>query len=525
MKKSKHIIAFFLALTFIVSGGITTMAGSEPVSPESMHSKGISPITGTFIQPWLYNAYSAERWDKEFEMMKELGIEYIIMGDTLSCSTGEPITDTSKWVITADYATANPSFRKGNDVLTPLFERCKKYGMKLYVGMGNTPAGWPFFDYNTTGFVEIAEMFAEVAEDLYNVYYTAYPETFAGFYFVPEMYNSSTFDYDYQRSTYVKNLGKGFHIIFDKLTSLNPDLPFIFSPYVNMFGGSWVSKNPEKIGLFWKELLETAGFRDGDILCPQDSVGAGGNDLNLLEDVTKAYRYAVDNCGLDIKLWSNCEIFVQPTDKFYDNYDGVGYWSACTTSRMVSQFEIVSKYVDRIFCFAVPHYLSPYNNVHGYYDSYMYYLKNGKLEDEAPIPPDTFRTTFESVNGKKVLTVYWSGMYDNIGVHRVNIYKDGELYTYRISTRNEGHDGTESYPNKFWDLDFTEDTKNAVTYEFEVIDCAGNVSERSTFTVEPGSVPNKVKLTETYTGPIPAGTSLAEGAKTGAKAAKRKPMK
>ena len=72
MKKSKHIIAFFLALTFIISGGITTMAGSEPVSPESMHSKGISPITGTFIQPWLYSAYSAERWDKEFEMMKEL---------------------------------------------------------------------------------------------------------------------------------------------------------------------------------------------------------------------------------------------------------------------------------------------------------------------------------------------------------------------------------------------------------------------------------------------------------------------
>ena len=81
-----------------------------------------------------------------------------------------------------------------------------------------------------------------------------------------------------------------------------------------MVGGNWVSKSTENIGNFWKELLADAGFRDGDILCPQDSVGAGGNDLENLAGVTAAYRYAVDNCGKDIQLWSNCEIFEQPKD-------------------------------------------------------------------------------------------------------------------------------------------------------------------------------------------------------------------
>ncbi|MEG1742971.1 MAG: hypothetical protein RR246_02270, partial [Clostridia bacterium] len=53
-------------------------------TPESMLSKGITPITGTFIQPWLYNSYTDADWEKEFAIWKEFGIEYLIMGDTVS---------------------------------------------------------------------------------------------------------------------------------------------------------------------------------------------------------------------------------------------------------------------------------------------------------------------------------------------------------------------------------------------------------------------------------------------------------
>ncbi len=472
---------------------------SEP-DPAAMHSKGISPVTGTFIQPWLYMNYSDERWEQELDMWEEMGIEYIIMGDTLSC-VAKPIDDPSKWTATAFYATQNPSFIKDTDVLTKLFQKCEKRGIRIYVGMGNTPAGWPYLDKAATGFTNICTLFASVAEDIYNVYHTAYPETFAGFYFVPELYNSSEFDNAASRTAYVNNLTKGFDIVFDKLNALNPDLPFIFSPYVNMFGGGWVSHSPENIGLFWQELLAKAGFRDGDILCPQDSVGAGGNDLENLGAVTAAYRSAVDNCGKDIQLWSNCEIFVQPRDKFYNAYDGYNYWSTCSVDRMVSQFKIVSQYVDRIFAFAVPHYLSPYNTVDGYYDAYLYYLKNGVLDSTAPTPPDKFRTIYQTVNGAKTLAVFWSGMYDDVGIHRVNIYKNGEFFTYRNSSRNEGKADGESYPNNFIDMDYDPETDQAVTFEFEVIDCSGNVSARSSFTVEPGSVPNKVRLDKAYTGP------------------------
>lgn len=475
----------------------------EPL-PETMHSSGISPITGTFIQPWLYNSYSEERWEKEMALMKEMGIEYIIMGDTLSISTGSPITDVNQYVITASYATQNPNFKKGGDVLTKLFDKCKKYGMKVYVGMGNTPAGWPFLDLETTGFAELSAVFADVAEDLYNVYYTKYPETFAGFYFVPEMYNSSNFDNEYNRKRYVENLSVGFHKIFDRLNQLNPDLPFIFSPYVNMFGGGWVSKDPNNIEAFWTELLKAAGFRDGDILCPQDSVGAGGNDLNQLEAVTKAYKNAVTNCGKKVQLWTNAEIFIQPVGKFFDNYDSYGnYWTSCSVDRMTEQFKIASKYVDRIFTFAFPHYLSEYNTTDGYMKSYRYYLEHGEVEKTPPTPPTAFKASRTFQNGNPVLQINWAGEYDDFGVHRVNIYKDGELYTFRAFSRNEGSSAKSTLQSSFTVPDFNFDSDSPVTFSFEVIDCSGNVSERSEFTFKASDIPTDGVVTQTYKGPNP----------------------
>jgi hypothetical protein len=99
---------------------------------------------------------------------------------------------------------------------------------------------------------------------------------------------------------------------------------------------------------------------------------------------------------------------------------------------------------------------------------------------------------------REVLTVYWSGMYDDFGIWKVNIYKNGELLTYRYPTRREN--GMAMYPNSFYDADYDFENETA-TYTIEVFDCAGNVSERVDFTVTPGSVPNNVTLDKTYTGP------------------------
>ena len=41
----------------------------------------LEKIDGTFIQPWLYMTYDDEQWNKEMKALKEVGIEYLIIGD------------------------------------------------------------------------------------------------------------------------------------------------------------------------------------------------------------------------------------------------------------------------------------------------------------------------------------------------------------------------------------------------------------------------------------------------------------
>ncbi|HBL84083.1 MAG: hypothetical protein A2Y17_12525 [Clostridiales bacterium GWF2_38_85] len=494
MKKSKKI-----ALVSILTVVATMFLTAASPDPKVMLSNGISPISGTFIQPWLYGSWSDARWDSEMQIWQQMGIEYLIVGDTAM------VDASNNYSIKADYPTNIEGATKGTDNLTKLYQKCKQYDIKLYIGMGNTVGGWDYLDFTNAAsvdkFQKVATAFATIAEDIYNIYYEDYKEIFAGFYFVPELYNSNHFDSQANRTKYVNGFSTGLNIVLDKINSLNPDLPFIFSPYVNIFGGSWVTKDPNSIEAFWKELFATAHFRDGDVFCPQDSVGAGGMGLANLDAWTHAYKNAVESCGKSVKLWSNCEIFEQPKDKYYESYDGYNYWCSADVGRMSQQLEIVSKYVERIFVFAFPHYLSPYTVAPGYYNSYLDYLENGVLESIAPTPMDKFRTLKTVVNGKEGLSIYWSGMYDNFGIHRVNIYKNGEFLTYRNAAISESTSKTAPYPNNFTDYEFDFDAESTI-YEFEVIDCAGNISEKVSFTVEKGSVPNNVKLDSVYKGPV-----------------------
>ena len=475
--------------------GNNDVSGSDDPSTWALKS----PISGTFIQPWLYGSWSSRDWEREIQVWDEMGIEYVIMGDTASY-------DLSTGKLTTAYPTSIEGATCSGDVVTKLFEVCKENGRKLFIGIGNTPAGWPYLDFgnkdNFEVFREVCKVYASIAEDVYNHYYPEYSDVFAGFYFVPEMYNSSMFDADDTRQTYVDGMAYGLNIIFEKLDELNPDLPFIFSPYLNIFGGSWVSKSSENIGKFWTEFLSQVNFRDGDILCPQDSVGAGGMDLEHLDEYTAMYKKATEECGKDIRFWSNCETFIQPKDEFFSLSDGVSYWGSASVARLVEQFNTVGKYAEVIVTFAFPHYQSPVNNVDGFYETFKDYLRNGKLETNAPTAPNKFRTnkTTMTINQeqREVLTVYWSGMYDDFGIWKVNIYKNGELLTYRYPTRREN--GMAMYPNSFYDADYEFENETA-TYTIEVFDCAGNVSERVDFTVTPGSVPNNVTLDKTYTGP------------------------
>ena len=70
-------------------------------------------FNGTFIQSWMSSSWDDERWQKEFDVMEQAGIEYLIIQDIASKSTD------GSW--TLYYNSALPVFdnadRSGSDVI------------------------------------------------------------------------------------------------------------------------------------------------------------------------------------------------------------------------------------------------------------------------------------------------------------------------------------------------------------------------------------------------------------------------
>ena len=75
-------ISAVMAAMCIVTGSTASASAVSETSKDH-----IMKVNGTFIQPWLYAAYDEERWDAEMQTMKEIGIEYLIMGDVANHNT------------------------------------------------------------------------------------------------------------------------------------------------------------------------------------------------------------------------------------------------------------------------------------------------------------------------------------------------------------------------------------------------------------------------------------------------------
>ncbi|MEG0229756.1 MAG: DUF4434 domain-containing protein, partial [Oscillospiraceae bacterium] len=122
----KKVVGISLTIITIISLTSTAVFADD----KKPISNGISPLSGTFIQPWMYNSWSEERWEEEFTMLKELGMEYLVMGDV-----AEKTKDSDKWF--TFYESKLPEVEKMNyESLDMLFKMCEKHGIKLYLGMG-----------------------------------------------------------------------------------------------------------------------------------------------------------------------------------------------------------------------------------------------------------------------------------------------------------------------------------------------------------------------------------------------------
>ncbi len=471
MKPFQSVLAALTAVSMLTGSALPCAYAATP-----SETTRIDGIDGTFIQPWLYMTYDEEQWDNEMKTLKEIGVDYLIMGDVANHNTD------GTWTV---YYPSELDFLSGYtvyDALEPILSHCAEYDIKLYLGMG-LDCAWNS-DITTAEGREANKQYMtqcnQITTELYNKYKAAYPDTYYGFYFVTELFNTVSMNTDTGIDAYAEGLDEMFTMVLDNCNALDPTMPLLFSPYVNIFGYAFSCINIDRFTEYWAEVLGRIPFRDGDMICPQDSCGGGGMDTAHIAEWTQAYRNAVDRAnavrGTKLLLGTNAEMFIQPDADRMSSPHGVSYTGIKDVRDFTFRLETADQYVDALFCFAYPHNYSPYNNLPQYHACFMEYLETGEIESVPPTPPTDAVITIKEENGIQYPQLTFSGMTDNTAVAHTNIYKNGKLYDYIVPAVNVGGNTTQN----IW-VDYNHDSTESISvYEIECIDVCGNVSERCT---------------------------------------------
>ncbi len=472
-------------LSALTAGVCLLTAGSfpQPVSTQAAENH-VTAVNGTFIQPWLYMTYDEAQWDAEMQTLKDIGVEYLIMGDVANQNADD------SW--TVFYPSELPELQGGfaYDAVSPILYYCDKYDIKLYLGMG-LDCGWNS-DIASDAGREANRAYMEqcnrITTELYNTYKSQYPDTYYGFYFVTELYNTIYMETDTGIDAYADGLDEMFTMVIDNCNALDPEMPLLFSPYINIFGYGYTSINVDRYTEYWADVLSRIPFRDGDMLCPQDSCGAGGNDIAHLDEWTAAYRNAVDRSnavrGTKLLLGTNAELFVSPDASRMSNPHGISYVGIKDVRDFSERLEIAQPYTDSLFCFAYPHHYSMINTIPAFHENFVKYLRTGEIETEPPTPPNVVNTQIVTAENAPHLQISFYGMTDNTSVAQTNIYKNGELYDFLVPGVRVGGSGSNTVQNVWIDYEFDVNAETAV-YEFECVDVCGNVSKKSSYTVTP----------------------------------------
>ena len=414
-------------------------------------------FTGSFIQSWASSSWDDDRWESEMEYMKSCGLEYLIVQDLANKASNE-----SGGTWTLYYDSRLPEFenadRSETDVLAKALYHCKRAGIKLFVPLAMFDDFWTETAL-TNQYAKICELSGRMAEEIYNNYYEGYEDTFYGWYFVPEINNNLL------NVIGVKRLADGLNTVLGRLTEIDSSLPLLMSPfYTNyMSGGSAISL-VQLVSFF-----EYTDFRDGDIYCPQDAVGAGWIKEKDLERVWAIYAQAIRAADADVKLWANVECFTTATpDTLTDGITGPAatentVYVPATFDRLVNQMEIASAYAENIITFSFNHYYSLKFASPMFMDTYKDYLLRGELEKQAPEKVSGITKT-ETADG---IELTWDEAEDNFGVAYYRIEKNGRFFM-RVETFAGGELICRDSKGRMKD-----------TYTITAFDAAGNASVKA----------------------------------------------
>lgn len=374
--------------------GITFLFQTACMSAFAQKQSSPNYIKGSFIQPHLFENWDDARWQKEFSMLQAAGMEFLIFMHTV-------YTD-EEGKIQSVYPSELPGVEKKEmDLLEICLRNAKQAGFKIFVGLNFNERWWKL---NFTSEWLYGEMNwgNQIAKELIQRYKKRYPETMAGWYWVWEIEPSICKDLN------IKNtIVKAMNINLDFLHSETPDMPFLFSPFMNCQHGT--SDNCAEV---WKYILEEIHLQDGDIFAPQDCIGSGFLNLSVVEEWYKKIESIIPESPT-IKYWANIEMFDQR------------FWTAASLDRIKTQMDILRPHVSGFISFAYSHYYSPSLKTPLLHKAYIDYIKTGIFPHS--VIPMPVRGLKQKKNDGGLSVLVWESSDKEVDVVGYRIYKDGIL--------------------------------------------------------------------------------------------------
>lgn len=440
--KIRNIILNIAVICFTLNNFYAAAFGQDILT-----GKGRPSADGSFVQAQLCGSWDDARWQKEFAVMKDAGMHYLIIGAVAeSRDNGNAVT-----LYPSDLPnTALSRLVDGHDMVDICLRNAEAAGIKVFIGIGMNEKWWQAPAIDSTWLYNQMEFDNKVADEVWAKYKNKYPAAFYGWYWVYEVANVSL------TVSQQDVLIRAMNIQLDHLIAKHEKLPFMWCPFMRSEFGS-----PEAYKGMWIHVLAGIHTTAGDIFAPQDCVGAGGLKLDEVTKWFSELREAADTKP-GLKFWSDVENF--------DHTD----WLPAPVGRFVSQMKLEQPYVENFITFAYCHYYSPYNTDPGYNKTYIDYLKNGRVED---IPPSVPKNLNIVINQNMSAELNWDASTDNIGICGYNIFRNKvKIGKNECNMVNKEH-GHKKILTTFTDKDLLPDS--LYTYTIQAFDFAGNVSAQS----------------------------------------------
>ena len=390
--KMKYLIQGFKLLSIFLFAS-TFIACSDKLDDYNPENYPIAD--GTFIQDYLVKNWDDAQWQKELTALKEVGMHYLVLAPTLN------MDEDGVNRIIYDGSLPGTVVKYPVDLVENCLRNAQKAGLKVFLGL-NFDEKWWSAGFSPEWLYEQMELGNQLANELTQRYKNRYKETLHGWYWVWEVDNLNCTTLERQ-----KVLANALNINIDHLSKITPDMPFMLCPFVNYRMGT-AEQNRE----MWINVFAQTHFREGDIFAPQDCVGAGGLEIEMLDEWFKEISVAVKTKP-ELLFWSDAETFDQR------------FWTSATLDRFVRQMEVAKPYVSNIITFAYSHYYSPLSANKNFHRSYIEYVETGILPHEPMPEPVGNLTSFAQFDG--TVDLFWKEPENKENIVGCSVYRDSIL--------------------------------------------------------------------------------------------------